>query len=70
MLQGEVDNKLALFTEMDEKLSKLRIAQAGNVGSVQILDDAFAPRKPRLAEPAAGDRRRHPSPRCSSTSSG
>lgn len=46
ILQNEVDTKLALFTEMDEKLSKSRIAQAGNVGSVQIIDDALAPRKP------------------------
>ena len=46
VLQAEVDTKRALFTEMDEKLQKLRIAQAGNVGSVQILDDALAPRKP------------------------
>ena len=46
ILQNEVDTKLALFTEMDEKLSKLRIAQAGNVGEVQILDDALPPRRP------------------------
>ena len=46
ILTNEVDTKLALFTEMDEKLSKLRIAQAGNVGEVQILDDALPPRKP------------------------
>jgi len=46
VLQNEVDTKLSLFTEMDEKLSKAKIAQAGNVGSVQIIDDALAPRKP------------------------
>ena len=49
ILQNEVDTKLTLFTEMDEKLSKLRIAQAGNVGEVQILDDALAADAPRSA---------------------
>jgi len=46
VLTEAVDSKRAIFKEMDEKRSKLRIAQAGNVESVQIIDDALAPRKP------------------------
>ncbi len=46
VLEQQVATKLSLFTEMSEKLQKLRVAQAGNVGSVDIYDPALAPRKP------------------------
>jgi len=46
VLEEQVETKRALFTEMSEKLQKLRIARGGNVGSVQIIDDALTPRKP------------------------
>jgi len=51
ILEEEVDTKRELFKEMSEKLQKLRIAKAGNVGSVQIIDDALAPRKPISPNP-------------------
>ena len=41
-----------VYNEMNEKLQKLRIAQAGNVGSVQIWDEALAPR--RAVSPSSG----------------
>ena len=50
-LENEVDSKRELFTEWDAKLSTLRIAQAGNVDSVQVIDDAIAPRKPVSPSP-------------------
>lgn len=46
VLEQEVETKLSLFTEMNEDLQRLRVAQAGNVGSVDIFDPALAPRKP------------------------
>lgn len=46
VLEQEVATKLSLFTEMNESLQRLRVAQAGNVGSVDIYDPALAPRNP------------------------
>jgi len=46
VLEDELDTKRKLFIEMSEKLQKLRLANVGNVGEVQIIDDALAPRKP------------------------
>lgn len=46
VLEDELDTKRTLFIEMSGKLQKLRLANAGNVGEVQIIDDALAPRKP------------------------
>lgn len=46
VLQDELDTKRDLFIEMSETLQKLRLANVGNIGSVQIIDDALAPRKP------------------------
>ncbi|MFK7994739.1 MAG: GNVR domain-containing protein [Granulosicoccus sp.] len=46
VLQDELDTKRDLFIEMSETLQKLRLANVGNVGEVQIIDDALAPRKP------------------------
>jgi tyrosine-protein kinase Etk/Wzc len=46
VLEQEVTTKLSLFTEMNENLQRLRVAQAGNVGSVDIYDPALAPRNP------------------------
>lgn len=40
-----------LFNEMNEKLQKIRVAQAGNVGSVQIWDPALTPKKPISPKP-------------------
>jgi len=50
-LENEVDARRSVFVDMDEKLSMARIAQAGNVDSVQIIDDAIAPRKPISPNP-------------------
>jgi len=46
VLQQAVETKLSVFNEMSTQLQRLRIAQAGNVGSVDIYDPALAPRKP------------------------
>ena len=46
VLQDELDTKRDLFIEMSETLQKLRLANVGNIGSVQIIDDALAPREP------------------------
>ncbi|MFK8082867.1 MAG: GNVR domain-containing protein [Granulosicoccus sp.] len=46
VLQDELDTKRDLFIEMSETLQKLRLANVGNVGEVQIIDGALAPRKP------------------------
>ena len=46
VLQDELDTKRDLFIEMSETLQKLRLANVGNIGSVQIIDDALIPRKP------------------------
>lgn len=46
VLEDELDTKRKLFIEMSEKLQKLRLANVGNVGEVQIIDDALSPRKP------------------------
>lgn len=46
VLEQAVQTQLAVFNDMSEKLQRLRIAQAGNVGSVDIYDPALAPRKP------------------------
>jgi len=46
VLQQEVETKLSVFNDMSEQLQRLRIAQAGNIGSVDIYDPALAPRKP------------------------
>ncbi|MBX2825264.1 MAG: AAA family ATPase [Gammaproteobacteria bacterium] len=40
-----------LFNEMNEKLQKIRVAQAGHVGSVQIWDPALTPKKPISPKP-------------------
>ena len=45
-LQDELDTKRDLFIEMSETLQKLRLANVGNVGEVQIIDEALVPRKP------------------------
>lgn len=46
VLQDELDTKRDLFIEMSETLQKLRLANVGNIGAVQIIDDALSPRKP------------------------
>jgi len=46
VLQDELDTKRDLFIEMSETLQKLRLANVGNVGEVQIIDNALSPRKP------------------------
>lgn len=46
VLQDELDTKRELFIEMKETLQKLRLANVGNVGEVQIIDEALVPRKP------------------------
>ena len=46
VLQDELDTKRDLFIEMSETLQKLRLANVGNIGSVQIIDNALVPRKP------------------------
>lgn len=46
VLEDELDTKRTLFIEMSETLQKLRLANVGNVGEVQIIDEALAPRKP------------------------
>ncbi len=45
VLQDELDTKRDLFIEMSETLQKLRLANVGNVGEVQIIDEALVPRK-------------------------
>ncbi|MFK7889910.1 MAG: GNVR domain-containing protein [Granulosicoccus sp.] len=45
-LEDDLDTKRALFIEMSEKLQKLRLAAVGNLGEVQIIDDALSPREP------------------------
>ncbi len=46
VLEDELKTKRKLFIEVKEELQKLRLANVGNVGEVQIIDDALAPRKP------------------------
>jgi len=46
ILEDEVDTKRKLFIEISEQLQKLELANVGNVGEVQIIDDALPPRKP------------------------
>ena len=46
VLQDEMDTKRDLFIEMSETLQKLRLANVGNIGEVQIIDEALVPRKP------------------------
>lgn len=46
ILEDEVETKRKLFIEISEKLQKLELANVGNVGEVQIIDDALPPRKP------------------------
>ena len=46
ILEDDVETKRALFIEIDEQLQILRLAEDGNVGEVQIIDDALAPQKP------------------------
>ena len=46
VLQDELDTKRDLFIEMSETLHKLRLANVGNIGEVQIVDDALPPRAP------------------------
>ena len=46
ILEDELDTKRRLFIEISEKLQKLKLANVGNVGEVQIIDDALPPRKP------------------------
>lgn len=46
ILEDELETKRNLFIEISEKLQKLKLANVGNVGEVQIIDDALPPRKP------------------------
>ncbi len=46
VLQDELDTSRDLFIDMSETLQQLRLANVGNVGEVQIIDEALAPRKP------------------------
>lgn len=46
VLEDDRDTKRDLFIEMKETLQKLALANVGNVGEVQIIDDALAPRRP------------------------
>ena len=46
ILEEDVDAKLALFTEMNERVQELRVARGGSIPAVQVIDDALAPRKP------------------------
>lgn len=46
VLMQQEETAREVYNEMNEKLQKLRIAQAGNVGSVRIWDQALAPKKP------------------------
>lgn len=46
ILEDEVDTKRKLFIEISEQLQQLELANVGNVGEVQIIDDALPPRKP------------------------
>jgi tyrosine-protein kinase Etk/Wzc len=46
ILEDELDTKRNLFIEISEKLQKLKLANVGNVGEVQIIDDALPPRTP------------------------
>ncbi|NND91925.1 MAG: AAA family ATPase [Granulosicoccus sp.] len=46
ILEDEVETKGKLFNEISAELQKLRLANVGNVGEVQIIDDALPPRKP------------------------
>lgn len=45
ILEDELDTKRNLFIEISEKLQKLKLANVGNVGEVQIIDNALPPRK-------------------------
>ena len=46
ILEDELETKRNLFIEISEELSKLQLSNVGNVGEVQIIDDALPPRKP------------------------
>ncbi len=46
ILEDELETKRKLFIEISEGLQKLRLSNVGNVGEVQIIDDALPPRKP------------------------
>lgn len=46
ILEDELETKRKLFIEISEELQRLRLANVGNVGEVQIIDDALPPRKP------------------------
>ncbi len=46
ILEDELETKRNLFIEISEELQKLQLANVGNVGEVQIIDDALPPRKP------------------------
>lgn len=46
ILEDELETKRSLFIEISEQLQKLKLANVGNVGEVQIIDDALPPRKP------------------------
>lgn len=51
VLMQQEETAREVYNDMNEKLQKLRIAQAGNVGSVQIWDQALPPRKPISPNP-------------------
>jgi len=51
VLMQQEETAREVFNDMNEKLQKLRIAQAGNVGSVQIWDQALSPKKPISPNP-------------------
>lgn len=46
ILEDELETKRNLFIEISGKLQKLKLENVGNVGEVQIIDDALPPRKP------------------------
>lgn len=46
VLEDELETKRKLFIEISEELQKLRLSNVGNVGEVQVIDDALPPRKP------------------------
>jgi len=43
ILEDELETKRSLFIEISEQLQKLKLANVGNVGEVQIIDDALPP---------------------------
>jgi len=46
ILQDNLETKRDLFIEMSETLQKLRLANVGNIGAVQIIDNALPPLAP------------------------